>query len=112
MSTTIGYYVSARQDHPAFSILLTLEQQYGSYFEVLSLQDLQCVLAYSVQMCLATEPTFTLNLNGCSAQAHTCIDVVSEFDYLDEPASWYLALIPFLHDQLQSRHNESNYGAA
>ncbi|MBW4577771.1 MAG: hypothetical protein KME08_21285 [Aphanothece sp. CMT-3BRIN-NPC111] len=93
----LGYYVSVSNNHPVYSLLYTLEKQYGSYFQRVCTKDLRALLTY-VAAKSDSQSTWGLTLFRDLPELETAITVIGQL-----PLDLQANLIPFLWEQIATR---------
>ncbi len=82
----LGYWVSARRDHPDHQTLADIESKFGSYFENLATDELQKLLLY------------------CAGGAESAENAITTVAQLSEGSRF--GLIPFLYEVINSRRGK------
>lgn len=95
----LGYYLSARESHPAYPILKKLETQFGSHFERLSTSMLRLLLIQcACHSDLEAHGKKPYPESSQLSSAHALLKQLQEID-----PSWVLGLVPFLSAQITAR---------
>jgi hypothetical protein len=99
MAFPIGYWVSAKPEHPAHPILSELEQRFGSYFQALAKSEIECILS----ACAWVSPKLNGAWNLLAQRALTDFEqqAIQLVQMLPDESRY--ALIPFLYEQIRVR---------